>query len=112
MLSLKTFVVVNLKDKLFDSKSYLKRHRARLGLSESAAIEDSLLYKPLANLTGFLFLSILFSIFTAVAQFSLGLMQDIYYVIFCIWMAIFTATLLLNSLRLIRLNILVWLGYK
>ncbi|MGM0825371.1 MAG: hypothetical protein ACQEUY_11680 [Pseudomonadota bacterium] len=112
LLSLKTFVVVNLKDKLFDSDSYIKKYRAMNALSDEGEIDYKVLYKPLANLTGFLFFSILFSILTAVAQFSLGLLQNFYYVIFCVWMAVFTATLLLNSLRLIRSNLLVWLGYK
>ncbi|MCG7576491.1 MULTISPECIES: hypothetical protein [unclassified Halomonas] len=112
LLSLKTFVVVNLKDKLFDSESYKNKYRAMNALGAEDEIDYKDLYKPLANLTGFLFFAILFSILTAVSQFSLGLLNDFYYVMFCIWMAVFTATLLLNSLRLIRSNLLVWLGYK
>lgn len=112
LLSLKTFVVVSLKDKLFDSPSYIARYKSLNRLEEDGEIDYKDLYKPLSNLTGFLFFSILFSIGTAVAQFSIGLMKNEYVIVFCIWMALFTVFLLMNSLRLIRKNLLVWLGYK
>lgn len=112
LLSLKTFVVVNLKDKLFDSDAYLERYMNRHGFSSREEVPNNEYYRPLSNLTGFLFLSILFSIFTAVAQFSIGLIPNICLVVFCIWLALFTVMLLINSLRLIRRNLMVWLGYE
>lgn len=112
LLSLKTFVVVSLKDKLFDSDKYVKKYMERNGLECDSHIDLPEFYAPLANLTGFLFFSILFSILTSVAQFSIGIVGNAAANVFCIWLALFTVLLLLNCLRLIRKNILVWLGYK
>lgn len=112
LLSLKTFVVVSLKDKLYDSEKYIEKYMKRNGIECDGHIPVKDFYAPLANLTGFLFLSILFSILTSVAQFSIGIVGNPAANVFCIWLALFTVLLLLNCLRLIRKNILVWLGYK
>ncbi|RYA41459.1 hypothetical protein DD605_06440 [Enterobacter cloacae complex sp. 3DZ3S2B] len=72
LLSLLTFVVINLKEKMFDSEDYLSLYRKGEGLSEDADVKKSDLYKPLLNITYLLVLSIAFCLFTCILQFSLG----------------------------------------
>ncbi|MFJ3356694.1 hypothetical protein [Serratia liquefaciens] len=72
LLSLLTFVVINLKEKMFDSEDYLAIYRKGEKLSEDAAVKKSDLYKPLLNITYLLVLSITFCLLTCLLQFSLG----------------------------------------
>lgn len=109
LLSLMTFVVVTLKDRLFDSEFYAKVYRNQNSMEDDEKIFKNKLYAPLKRLTWFLHLSIIFSFFTALAQFSIGLYKSSYTALFCVYLGFFTAVLLLNCLRLIKANILVWL---
>ncbi|EFH3931058.1 TPA: hypothetical protein PW931_004823 [Escherichia coli] len=72
LLSLLTFVVINLKEKMFDSEDYLDIYRKGEELSENDPIKKSDLYKPLLNITYLLVLSIAFCLLTCLLQFSLG----------------------------------------
>ncbi|MBJ9157025.1 hypothetical protein I5467_04135 [Citrobacter sp. FDAARGOS_156] len=72
LLSLLTFVVINLKEKMFDSEDYLTIYRKGENLSDDADVKKSDLYKPLLNITYLLVLSIAFCLLTCLSQFSLG----------------------------------------
>jgi len=112
LLSLKTFIVVNMKDHVYDQGWYRDRYRKRRNLSSDSEIDIKRLYAPLARLSEFLHWSIVMSVITAVAQFSVGLIPNSIVALFCVWLGFFSILLLLNSLRLIRGNILVWLGVR
>jgi hypothetical protein len=113
LLSLHTFVIVNLKDKLFDSAAYKSNYvdfkSREIKNFSSAMISVSDYYAPLNVLSVFLNISIWLSIVTAVMQFTLGFYDNTYSAIFCMYMALITVLFLLNCLVLIRCNIKVWL---
>jgi hypothetical protein len=113
LLSLHTFVIVNLKDKLFDSTAYRDNYVdfKRLTVKDftSSKINASEYYAPLNVLSVFLNVSIWFSIITAVIQFTLGFYDNTYTALFCMYMALITILFLLNCLILIRCNIKIWL---
>jgi hypothetical protein len=104
LLSLHTFVIINLRDKLFSTEPY-KQKFAKANRIEVDKIQEKELFKPLDRLSCFLNLSIWLSFTTAISQFTLGLANFTPLSIVCIWLAILTLTFMLNSLILIRENI-------
>lgn len=111
LLSLHTFVIINLKDKLFSTDNY-KAKFAKANRIEPDKINEKDLFRPLDRLSCFLNLSIWLSIITAVSQFTLGLANYTPLSIACIWLAVLTLTFMLNSLILIRENIKIMLMQK
>lgn len=81
LLSLLTFVVINLKEKMFDSDDYKKLFIAHRNLSSEGDIVKGELYKPLVIITTMLVFSIASSIATSLLQFSLGLSSSIWILI-------------------------------
>lgn len=116
LLSLHTFVIVNLKDKLFDSEAYKSNYidfkSEQIKDFSSEMIDVSEYYAPLNILSVFLNVSIWLSIITAVFQFTIGFYNNTYSALFCMYMALITVLFLLNSLILIRCNIKIWLTLK
>lgn len=108
LLSLHTFVIVNMKEKVFSTSEYKKTFSQARGI-EVDEIVDAELYKPLDNLSAFINSSIWLSITTAIAQFTIGLSTNFYASLFCVWLAILTVFLMLYCLILIRENIKVFL---
>ncbi|WP_193568771.1 hypothetical protein [Citrobacter sp. NCU1] len=104
LLSLHTFVIVNLKDKLFSSDHYRERY-AKSRQIKVGEINEKDILKPLDRLSCFINISIWLSISTAIAQFTLGLAPYTLISISCIWLGLLTILFMLNSLVLIRLNI-------
>lgn len=104
LLSLHTFVIVNLKDKLFSSEHYRKRYANSKNIKVTDIIEKDIL-KPLDRLSSFINISIWLSISTAIVQFTIGLAPYSFVSIFCIWLGLLTILFMLNSLILIRINI-------
>ncbi len=104
LLSLHTFVIVNLRDKLFATSTYRENY-ARANNIAPEDIVDSKIYKPLDNLSCFINISIWLAIITAISQFTVGLANFTPSSIFCIWLAMLTICFMLNSLILIRENI-------
>lgn len=116
LLTLHTFVIVNLKDKLFDSPAYKSNYIDFKSLGDSnfnsSKIVASEYYAPLNVLSVFLNVSIWLSIITAVSQFTLGFYDNTYTALFCMYMALLTVLFLLNCLILIRCNIKIWLSIE
>lgn len=105
LLSLHTFVIVNLKDKLFSTDRYKEKYLASKMLPINADIDERDLFKPLDTLSSFINISVWLSILTAVCQFTIGLIDYGLASVFCIWLAMLTICFLLNSLILIRVHI-------
>lgn len=105
LLSLKTFIVVKLKEGVYDSESYRKLFAERTGGRENVDI-----YEPLRNISSLLFGTILSAIITAILHVTLGLISHWVAVIICIFSVVFSIVLLLISLVLIRINIASWLN--
>ncbi|EKS7795069.1 hypothetical protein QMU90_002604 [Edwardsiella ictaluri] len=108
LLSLHTFVIINLRDKVFATQEYKEIYSNATG-TPIENIDDNLLYKPLDNLSSFINTSILFSLATAIAQFTIGLSTNLFACLFCVWLAILTAIFLLHCLIIIRQNIRILL---
>lgn len=100
LLSLKTFIVVNMKKDIFDSKKYEEAWESQRKLGSIGRK-----YDPLRELSMILFASILASIITAVLQITVGLHQSLLSTAICIWSAAFATILLCKSLFLIRANL-------
>lgn len=81
LLSLLTFVVINLKEKMFDSDDYRNMYIKHMKLTSGDEIVKRELYKPLVIITTMLVFSIVFSIATSILQFTLGLSG-------CVWVLI------------------------
>jgi len=81
LLSLLTFVVINLKEKMFDSDDYKKIFIIHRELKSEAEIVKGELYRPLVIITTMLVFSIASSIATSILQFTLGLSS-------CVWVLI------------------------
>ncbi|WP_227697833.1 MULTISPECIES: hypothetical protein [unclassified Raoultella] len=111
LLSLHTFVIVNLRDKVFSTKEYKESYALASGINETD-IKESELYKPLDNLSSFINTSIILSLVTAISQFTLGLSTNLYACLFCVWLAILTVCFLLHCLIIIRINIRIFLKQK
>jgi len=105
LLSLHTFVIVNLKDKLFTTDRYKALFANKNNIEDIGKIKESQLLKPLDTLSSFINISVWLSIITAVSQFTIGLADYGIMSAFCIWLALLTICFLLNSLILIREHI-------
>lgn len=108
LLSLHTFVIVNLKEKLFGTPDYKTIFASSKGIDESK-VDETEMYKPLDNLSCFINLSIWLAIITAIAQFTLGISNNSIASIACVFLAILTIFFMLNSLIIIRENIKIFL---
>lgn len=105
LLSLKTFIVVKLKEGVYDSESYKKLFAERTQGQKGADI-----YAPLKNISHLLFGTILSAIITAILHVTLGLMNNWLAILVCVFAVVFSIVLLLISLVLIRRNITSWLS--
>lgn len=110
LLSLHTFVIVNLKEKLFGTKEYLETYKLAKGIEND--VDESDMYKPLDNLSSFINTSIWLSIITAISQFTIGLSTNLFACLFCVWLAILTVIFMLHCLIIIRENIKIFLKQK
>jgi hypothetical protein len=103
LLSLKTFIVVNMKENVYDDE-YYKKNWKKLKKTES----DLKLYGPLKELSDLLYHAILAAIISAVLQMSLGLYLHWLASIICIWSALYAVALLVWSLKVIKQNLDEW----
>lgn len=106
LLSLKTFIIVNMKENIYDNKEYQKNWKKQSKLDSKLK-----LYAPLKELSDLLFYSILASITSAILQMTLGFYPHWIASITCIWSSIYAITLLLSSLLLIKKNLNMWFRY-
>ena len=100
LLSLKTFIIVNMKKDVYDDVKYIERYEEQ---SKLGAVGKRL--DPLRELSGILFAAILFAIIAAILQITVGLFETFTSTIICMWAATFATMLLIKSLLLIRSNL-------
>lgn len=103
LLSLKTFVVVKMKEGLYDNKTYRGRFKEQLQSRSKAS-----LYDPLRNLSHLLYYSILSCISTSLLQMTLGLLASWWTASIGIAAAAFSISLLIFSLIQIKGNLDTW----
>lgn len=103
LLSLKTFIVVNMKENVYDNESYVKNWRRQNKLNSSLK-----LYGPLKELSDLLYYAIIGSIFSAVLQMTIGLYEHWVTALVCSWSAIFSLLLIIDCLKIIKRNLDTW----
>lgn len=103
LLSLKTFIIIKMKESVYDDVRYLDQFEKKKKLNKNLR-----LYGPLQGLSNLLFWAVMSAIVTALLQFSVGLITHYVAVYACIFMAAFTATLLLIALLEIKNNLNSW----
>lgn len=106
MLSLKTFIVVKLKESVFDSEAYRQIFAER---AHRFAEPDKEYYLPLRNLSKLLFFTITSAVVTAVIHVTVGLFGGMVPFIICVFSVAFSFVMVLMSLYLIHGNIYDWL---
>lgn len=106
LLSLKAFIVVKLKENIFDSDGYKEKLKKQRKLNP-----DLTLYGPLKRLSLLIFLSISSSLAASISQLSVGLIQHWVATFFCIFLSVFAITMLISTLLLIKSTLDEWLDY-
>ncbi len=103
LLSLKTFIVINIKKELYDCDQYKKR------FAENKEINPDLkLYGPLIRLGNFLIYCVIFSILTSVSQLTIGLIPNSYASMFCIALACGTVVWVFQAWWEIKQSLSSW----
>lgn len=105
LFSAKTFIVVKMKEGVYDTPDYEKSVETQRALKPGSNLK---FYGPLRNLSQLLFGSILLSLVTAVAQLTLGLFDNVIAVFICLGLAVATIVVLIISLFFIRANLVFW----
>lgn len=106
LLSLKAFIVVKLKENIFDSDGYKDKLRDRRKLNPSLT-----LYGPLKRLSLLIFLAIASAIFASISQLTVGLIERWEAIFFCLFVSIFAIGMLISTLLLIKSTLDEWLDY-
>jgi len=106
LLTLKTFVLVQLKKELYENDYYKQR------LNDKRLLNPNLsLYGPLNRLGYLLVLCVLAALTTAVAQLSVGFIPSRYAAAFCIAVAAGTLALVFQAWYEIKCNLTTWFEY-
>ncbi|MNB54593.1 hypothetical protein D3C87_826680 [compost metagenome] len=103
LMSLKTFIIVNMKKEVYDSKPYQEMWREQKKLDTGNRIVT--IYSPLRDLSSVLYITILLCVLTAVSQLTVGLFGNLWTSIFCVWVAANAIVFLIWCLTLIRENL-------
>lgn len=103
LLSLKTFIVINIKKELYDCEQYKERFNKNKELNP-----DLKLYGPLIRLGNFLIYCVIFSILTSVSQLTVGLIPSAYASAFCIALACGTVVWVFQAWWEIKQSLSSW----
>lgn len=109
LLSLLTFVVINLKEKMFDSDDYKKIYIKFNNLTAGDDIIKKKLYEPLVVITTALVISIVCCLFSSVLQFTLGFSANKYILIVPTIMPFIATSFMLLALYQMTQLIYQWL---
>ncbi len=103
LFSLKTFILVKLKEGLFDSPRYKKRVKARRAINPNISV-----YGPLSRLSGFLVYCVFGSLITATYQFTFGFIRHDLAAAIGIASATTTLAVVFLAWWNIRTNLKIW----
>jgi len=106
LFAVQAFIIIRLKESIFDQDWYQEEHIQDV-IFHDACIDDYLI--QLKNLTSLLFLSILFSVLTALMHLSIGLYPNFIASLLCISLSFFSFSLILFTLIQIKGNFDSWL---
>lgn len=105
LLSLKTFILIQLKKELYDSPSYREHFRAVQEVEKTGS-----LYDPLKNLGEYLLYSVLFALSTSAAQLTIGFIPNKYAASFCLALPVAAFFVVFRAWFAIRKTLLEWFG--
>lgn len=100
----KTFILVTMKQNVFDDDSYKEVFRKMSKHDNSLS-----LYGPLIQLKNILYWSVVLTIIAAVAQLSIGLIPHWSASIFSVFISIFSIIMVIDGLNLIKKNLDYWI---
>lgn len=106
LLSLKVFIVVKLKENIFDTDGY--KEKLKVGRKINPKLT---LYGPVKRLSSLLFLTISSAMVASVTQLTIGLIPFLWAAFFCIFVSVFAVSMLIFTLLLIREILSEWLNY-
>lgn len=106
LLSLKAFIVVKLKENIFDSDIYKERLKQQRKLNPNLT-----LYGPVKRLSQLIFLTICSALTASVSQLTIGLIQHWLATFFCIFVSMLAISMLVSTLLLIKSTLDEWLNY-
>lgn len=106
IFSLKAFILVTMKQNVYDSKIYEDKW---LELNEGGS--GAAYFLPLKELNSVLYMTVLLSIFCAMLNITIGLLPIIWVVYICIFSAFYATGYLILSLWLIKGNLDTWFEY-
>lgn len=102
LLSLKTFIIVKLKEDLFDHPEYRKRYEANRNINKNKV---GMIYDPLYQLSDFLIVCVFGSIISATLQFTLGFINCSICPAICIASAFTSVVVVLTACWEVKLNL-------
>lgn len=100
LLSLKAFIVVTMKREVYDNPVYIEHW-----IEESPKKNRGERYDTLRDLSSVLFLSILTCVSAAILQITVGLIEELFAAVVCLWAAALAASYLIFCLFLINTNL-------
>jgi len=106
LFSLKTFIVVNMKQHVYGTPEYEREWRGKLALNPSMKR-----YEPLRNFALLLFLSVLVSLACAISQFTIGLVDAPLAAFLCLALSIWSLLMIFFSLILLQMNLRSWFRF-
>lgn len=99
-MALKTFIVIKLKENVYDNEFYGKRFEKMKKLQPSLK-----LYNPLENISNLLFWATLSAIVAAFAQFTFGVFENDIMVFIAIFTSILSGLILIFTLFAIKASL-------
>jgi hypothetical protein len=107
LFAVKTFIVIKLKEDIFDRDFYGKRLENLHELNPEIKIEDR--YVPLKRLTSVLFYASIIALSSSILQITVGLFKPRWCSIICTFAAFLSAGLLFWAMILVKRNLNVWM---
>ena len=106
LLSLKTGILIKIKESLYDNKEYIEK------IGQLRLINPKLTqYGPLRRLSRVLSFSVFFCLLSAASQFTVGLLMNSWSTAFCLAIAAFSMSMLIVSFLVIQLNLSKWFQF-
>lgn len=105
LLSLKTFIIVNMKENLYDNETYIEKWK------QSQKYSSKTLFAPLKELSDILYYAIFTCIIAAIAQMTLGFVEHDVFALICFYLCISATVLLVKSLIIIKRNLNTWFEF-
>lgn len=109
LMSAKTFIIVNMKKEVYESKSYEENWLD--GLKLNGADSYTPLYFPLRRLSNIIFYTISSCFIASVSQLTIGLLSFVPAVMVCLFTVVVAVCFLMLSLYLIKKNLATMFDY-